>query len=351
MILPVKVNNVNCFKRLSYIHSLNDSISPEEQIKDSFFENPDYVKVYRNFDYSKTFDIWSYNGTSQDKIVSYKKFTSYPYDTVQFRIGDYISFDYRNDGTYSHFLIESCDYQKKYDITGRMWLTNQFIKWISKDGELYSYRAVFEDALSYVNFKYGSPGFVEPNGSIVVLVTKDDNTNAIYINQRFLFNGAAYMVKQVLKSLDDKFMEIYMFQVPLNQMDDIENNIAYNGEHDKDDGFCENDNNDQNSDEDNVVDDSIEILITPDCTELSVGDSITLTADVYVNGVKSNRPVFYSIDSQYNKFIKYNQIDSNSFYIECLKEYTKSSIPILCKDSNSETIVCKNIWLVEGGWL
>lgn len=150
MILPIKESGVNCFDRLSYIHSLGEDDILTEKIEDTFTENPDYVPVYRNFDYSKTFDIWCYNGTAPDKTQPYKRFLSYPYPEIEFRIGDYISFDYRQDGTMSHFLVESCDYQKKYDINGRMWLVNQELKWVDDNSNLYIYQAVFEDAVDIV---------------------------------------------------------------------------------------------------------------------------------------------------------------------------------------------------------
>lgn len=332
MILPVKESGVNCFDRLSYIHSLGTDNILSDKIEETFTENPDYVPVYRNFDYTKTFDVWCYNGTAPDKIVPYKKFLSYPYPDVEFRIGDYISFDYRHDGTLSHFLIESCDYQKKYDINGRMWLVNQELKWVDDDKNLHVYQAVFEDALTYVNFRYGAQGLVEPNGSIVILVTQDENTRELYINQRFLFSGIPYMIKQILKSVDSRFMEIYMFQVPLNQYDDVENNIAYNGEQLR------------------PTEESV-IVVSPDDAEVTFGEVMEFEAYTYLDGVRQDNPFTFTASGVPEKNYAFKVIGSNTFSVECLKPTRQNALVVVCQDNVTGEQVTKGLWLTEGGWL
>lgn len=332
MILPIKESGVNCFDRLSYIHSLGEDDILTEKIEDTFTENPDYVPVYRNFDYSKTFDIWCYNGTAPDKTQPYKRFLSYPYPEIEFRIGDYISFDYRQDGTMSHFLVESCDYQKKYDINGRMWLVNQELKWVDEEENLHIYQSVFEDALTYTNFKYGAQGLVEPNGSIVILVTQDDLTRTIYKNQRFLFSGVPYMVKQVLKSVDKRYMEIYMFEVPLNQYDNVEDNIAYNGRELRPTG-------------------ETEIRVTPDDAEVTLGEVLEFEAYTYLDGEKQDNSFTFSASGVPDKNYVFRVVGSNTFSIECLKPTRQNALSVICRDDVTGEEVTKGIWLTEGGWL
>lgn len=332
MILPVKESGVNCFDRLTYIHSLGEDDILTETIEDSFTDSPDYVPVYRNFDYTQTFDIWCYNGTAPDKIVPYKKFLSYPYPEIQFRIGDYITFDYRQDGSKSHFLIESCDYQKKYDISGRMWLVNQELKWVDDNEVLHVYQAVFEDALTYVNFKYGAQGLVEPNGSIVILVTQDELTREIYVNQRFLFAGTPYMVKQILKAVDSRFMEIYLFEVPLNQYDNIEENIAYNGTELKPTG-------------------ELEIRITPDNAEVTQGQELEFEVYTYEDGVKTDHPFTFNVGGAPEKNYSFRSLSPNSFSVECLKPTRQGALAVICTDSVTGEQATRGIWLSQGGWL
>lgn len=332
MILPVKESSVNCFDRLSYIHGLGNDDNIGDLMDDSFKDNVDYVPVYRNFDYSKTFDIWCYNGTAPDKIVPYKRFLSYPYPEVEFRIGDYISFDYRKDGTMSHFLIQSCDYQKKYDINGRMWLVNQELKWVDSNETLHVYQAVFEDALTYTNFKFASQGLVEPNGSIVVLVTQDEWTRGIYVNQRFLFAGIPYMVKQVLKAVDSRFMEIYLFEVPLNQYDNIEENIAYNGVELKPTG-------------------ELEVRITPEDAEVTQGETLEFEVYTYEDGVKTDNPFTFTVGGAPEKNYRFSTLSANSFSVECIKPTRQSALTVVCTDSITGEQAMKGIWLSQGGWL
>lgn len=331
MILPISEKGVNCLERLTYIHNLGDD-NLTDKIEDSFKDNPDYTPVYRNFDYSKTFDIWCYNGNAPDKTQPYKKFLSYPYSEIQFRIGDYISFDYRKDGTLSHFLIESCDYQKKYDINGRMWLVNQELKWVDDDEDLHIYQCVFEDAITYVNFKYGAQGLVEPNGSIVILVTQDELTREIYKNQRFLFSGTPYMVKQILKSVDKRYMEIYMFEVPLNQYDNVEDNIAYNGVELKPMGEAE-------------------IRIIPDDSEVTFGEVLEFEVYAYLDGVKQSNGFTFIASGAPEKNYNFKAINSNTFSVECLKPTRQNALSVICKDDVTGEEVTKGIWLTEGGWL
>jgi len=332
MILPVKKERTKCFDRLSYIHSLNRKDAIADKIASSFKENDSYVQVYKNFYYDEMFDIWCYNGTAQDKIEPYKKFLSYPYSDIKFRIGDYVSFDYRNDGTMSHFLIESCDYQKTYDVSGRMWLINQELKWLDNDGVLQNYKAVFQDSLTYTNFKYGATGFIEQNGSIVVLVKQDDTTKNIYINQRFMFSGIPYKVKQILKSVDSSYLEIYLFKTPALQEDNIEDNIAFNGK--------------------DVIENSMdEVEIIPAVSDISYGDRIEFSVYNYANGEKRNDTFVFTGSGIDEEFYKLETIGGNNFAVTCLKPNDKNTLSIICKNSESGEQTVKSLWLTEGGWI
>lgn len=75
MLTPTKVSTkTNCVQRInSILHdNLNDNIETDSQIteltKNNFDTSTDYRVVYKNFDYSKPYDAWIYEGNDEDKI-------------------------------------------------------------------------------------------------------------------------------------------------------------------------------------------------------------------------------------------------------------------------------------------
>lgn len=236
MLTPTKVSTKdNCIQRLNNIlHSNlegneNTDSSIMQLTKDNFTSSTDYRVVYKNFDYTKSYDTWIYEGNDKDKIVGFKYLQSYPYDTPQFKIGDYIHWNF-NHKEYSTWILTSLDTQYLYNVKGRMLECNNSIRWVDDNGELNCYPCVVKDALTYTNFKWGDRGVVEPGSDIVVIVQRNDYTSNIKVNDRFIFNGHGFKVKADFNNLNPNYVELYMFKAPELDTDNIEDNIAVNKE-------------------------------------------------------------------------------------------------------------------------
>ena len=164
MLYPTNVQSTKCKTVIDNIlisKSDDSSVSSiTELTKGTFYSNPDYNKIYKNFNYEKSYDAWIYEGNERDKIVGYKIFQSYPYDIVEFNIGDYIHWNF-NHVELSTWLLTSLDTQYLYNVTGRMLLCNNSLRWKNNDGNLNCYPCVIKDAMTYTNFKWGNDGLVE----------------------------------------------------------------------------------------------------------------------------------------------------------------------------------------------
>ncbi|WP_459586059.1 hypothetical protein, partial [Enterobacter asburiae] len=68
-------------------------------------------------------------GNSDDKTLGYKKMLSYPYQTLQFGIGDYIHFKYLHirdvPQKWTTWLLISLDTLRLFNVNGRMVPCNQ----------------------------------------------------------------------------------------------------------------------------------------------------------------------------------------------------------------------------------
>lgn len=166
MLKPTKVQTkTTCIKMInSLLHSStneNESVQLTNAVKDNFSNSTDYRVVYKNFNYRKSYDTWIYEGNDKDKIVGWKYLQSYPYDTPQFKIGDYIHWNF-NHKELSTWILISLDTEHLYNVKGRMLECNNSLRWKDKNGEINCYPCVIEDALTYANFKWGNKGVVEP---------------------------------------------------------------------------------------------------------------------------------------------------------------------------------------------
>ncbi len=332
MLTPIKTSSVNCYDRLNYIRTFDGNYASgiTEQLKSSFEESPDYVQVYKNYDFEKLYKTRIFEGNEKDKKLGYKFLQSYPYDLPQFKIGDYVHWKYDHINL-STWLMISLDTQHLYDVRGRIMLCNNYLRWIDNTGKVISYECVFEDTLTYASFKYGDAGVVQPNGTIVVLVPQNDDTRSVYKNQRFLFNGVPYVVNNFIRSVNTNFLEIYMFETQLLDKDDVKNNIAYNGV------------------EQEINLDTSAIIISPNVKDILEGDMQVFTIDRYVNGIAQNDVYNISASGVPNEHYTLEVLDGNSFSIKNNKEYTKGSLTISCSDEITGELTTIDIWLV-GGW-
>ena len=332
MLSPTKVSGVNCFDRLNFIRQYDGTYSSglSEQLKASFEQSPDYVEVYKNYNFSDSYKTRIYEGNESDKKLGFKYMQSYPYDLPQFRIGDYVhwKFDHQN---YSTWLLTSFDTQHLYNMRGRIMKCNNYLKWIDENGEIKSYECVFQDSLTYATFKYGERGVIQVNGTIGVFVQQNEDTRKIYRNQRFLFDGIPYVVNNFIKSVDPNFLELDLLETQRIDKDDLINNVAYNGT------------------------ESVEIpnitttIITPEENDILEGDTQTFTIVRYINGNAQNDEYEFSVAGVPPSNYAFNVLSDNSFSIENIKAYEKNALTISCYNKTTKETTIIDIWLV-GGW-
>ncbi len=308
--------------------SNSNTSSITELTKSTFSENPDYNKVYKNFNYDKIYEAWIYEGNKEDKIVGYKIFQSYPYDKPEFKIGDYINWNYSHKEI-STWLLTSLDTQYLYNVTGRMLECNNSLRWKDKNGNLNCYPCVIKDALTYTNFKWGNSGIVQSGGDIVVLVQRNKETSQIDINDRFIFTGVAFKVKQKFNELNPDYLELYMMKVPELEGDDLVNNIAIN--------------------ENPIIEVKNEIVLNPQITEILQGETQSFNVYSYKDKNKTSDSFTISIENVPNDYYKLDIIDSNNFSIENVKQYTKNPMNIICKNNSNENSITTQVWL-GGKW-
>ena len=309
--------------------SNSNTSSITELTKGSFTENPDYNQVYKNFNYDKIYDAWIYEGNKEDKIVGYKMFQSYPYDKPEFKIGDYIHWNF-NHKELSTWILTSLDTEYLYNVKGRMLECNNSLRWKDSNGEINCYPCTIEDALTYTNFKWGNKGVVEPGGDIVVIVQRNKYTSEIKVNDRFLFDNVGFRVKQIFNELNPNYMELYMMKSPELEEDDTKNNIAIN------------ENPNEKTDLNGIV-------LEPNVKEIMLGEKKEFNIYNYVNGEKQDDTFTIKVKGVPQKYFNFVLIDGNNFTIENLKQYQINPLEIECIDDITGNKINKKIWL-GGNW-
>lgn len=334
MLKPTKTQTkTNCIKLMNnLLHSNLDNQSDDqlmELTQNNFNNSTDHRVVYKNFDYSKSYDAWIYEGNDKDKIVGYKYFQSYPYNEPKFKIGDYIHWNF-NHKELSTWILISLDTEYLYNVKGRMLECNNSLRWKDSNGEINCYPCTIEDALTYTNFKWENKGVVEPGGDIVVVVQRNKYTSKIKVNDRFLFNETGFRVKQIFNELNPNYMELYMMKAPELENDDTKNNIAIN------------ENPSEKTDLNGIV-------LEPNVEEIMLGKAINFSVYNYANGIKEEDTFTVNVKNVPNKYYELEMIDKNNFIIKNLEQYQISPLEIECVSDTTGKKVNKQIWL-GGNW-
>lgn len=331
MLTPTNVKPIVC-SGLGLNILANDSSqdgSITELTKGSFYESTDYRKVYKNFNYNKSYDALIYEGNQEDKIAGHKMFQSYPYDKVEFKIGDYIHWDYNQD-KYSTWILISLDTQYLYNVKGRMVLCNNTLKWKNNKGQINCYPCAIKDALTYTNFKWGNVGVVQPGGDIVVIIQKNEDTEKININDRFLFGNVAFQVKQFFDELNPNYMQLYMRKIPELQDDNFEEDIAINEEPEN-------------------ISSKNGIVLEPDVDEILLEESVEFNVYNYIGKIKQDNTFTVNVSKVPTDSYELEIINGNQFKITNLKQYNKNTMSIECIDNKTNEKIIKEIWL-GGNW-
>lgn len=311
-----------------------------EAIKEGFEDSVDYRIVYRNMDYGKFYKTWIYEGNASEKTVGYLHLLSYPYDSVQFKIGDYIQFDYYHDNVmppeYKFWILQSLDCRLLYNVHGRILPCNQLLRWQdSTTKEIFSYPCYFNTEMTKTNILDSSQGFNVESGALIAIVQLNENTNTIYVNQRFMLGGRTYVCYQFNNNIDKGLLYVYLRLTAELPEDDFTNSLAYNGE-------------------ELIVDNGItltgDVINLEDSQSLRQGDSLHISIYNYVNGIKSadiyevhgyDVPIYcYELSSLDN-----NGVTGNEFVLTNLEHYSKAPLQLKFINLSSEEEKICYVWL------
>lgn len=157
--------------------------------------------------------------------------------------GETLSDDYRKI-IHKHYKCARNYLGKMYKFFGETWLTintntkigstknsilqrcNNILRWQDENSFIQEIECIYSRNLSGTNFDYGSEGVPEIGADAKLLVQRNEITNKINFNQRFLLDGHAFQIKQIDNHYSQTLMTLYIFEVPLQANDDLENGIA-----------------------------------------------------------------------------------------------------------------------------
>lgn len=332
MLQPKKVINNNCDNISKCFKSIDDNLTSNliDAITDSFELSPSYVEVTKNFVTTTKYKTWIYEGNKADKLIGYKYLLSYPYEEIQFRAGDFVTWNYGGNSN-SNWLIESFNRQHYFEAKGKILECNNKIKY-RLNGQIYEIPCVLLDNTSYTTFtNRGTDKIIESNAQIEVLTQQNTLTDYIKKNRRFIFNDLVYAVKQTVRSVNDNFLRVILYEVTEQKEDDFVNGVAWNGE-------------------DIPVVIVTQTKITPEIFEISEEDTQAYEVYEYIDGAK--QPTTFTITTSEVPSDKYNLniIDGNKFTIRCNISHSANPLMVACTNNTTSEVVSMNIWLT-GGWI
>ena len=316
---PTSHNLQPCRERINYIKNIDYTAEDNlvYEIKDSFKDSLSYRQVYKNEIPEVKYDTWIYNGNKPDQIVGWKYLVSYPYDNVQFEIGDMIYWNYKDhDSTYYPWLMVSLDTQHYYDVKGHIVLCNNVLERY-KDGVLvWSYPCVFNNNMSSTGLAQSSEGVPQAQANAVVQARRNEFTSTIDINDRFVFNGGTFQVTQINDHIAPNYLEFYFKYVP--------------------------------SMEEAVVTQESKVLITPQVLNVPLNVAQTYEVYNYINGEKAadSFEIVMDMRGQDDSDITFATTD-NSFTIKTTRKYPLP-ITITCSDKTTAGVKPVTITITLG---
>lgn len=186
----------------SNTNTQNDQIEMlRDGISNTFQENVYYKAVNRNFDETQTFDIWIYDGNVDEKKI--KKFTSYPYSTVQFKSGDYISYTDRS-GNYQVWMIVTLDQTNEWEVSGEIRQCVHLLKWQNKAGTILSRWCVMDKSTS-IGLDI-TQAVRQIDSMYTIKLTFDSETKLLREDKRFLIDVSGVEVPNAYKVTERNVM-------------------------------------------------------------------------------------------------------------------------------------------------
>lgn len=203
---------------------------------------------------------------------------------------------------------------------------NNILKWYDKNGILHQWQCVFTRNISGTNFDYGIEGTPQIEGDCRILVQLNSQTALIPFNQRFLFNGHAFQVKQIDNHYSDTLMTIYIFETQLQKDDDEINNIA-NGK-----GM--------------VTPITSQNKILPLTNKILLNETVSYNVYNYINGIANSDT--FSIACSGSSILSYELtiVDGNNFTI---LNKAQSEVPLIVTCTNNVYSTTTSIEITLGG--
>lgn len=208
-------------------------------------------------------------------------------------------------------------------------MCNNKLKWVSKEDKttLLSWDCVFTNQITDTSFDYGSKDVVQVSSDILILVQRNCETNQISYNDRFIFDGQAFLVNQVNNHISDTYLILKMTQTQVLPNDDLTNNIA----------------GAQNLP---PVTDDIKIL--PSVLNIVVGDTQSYNVYNYIDGIPKANTFTITASGLDSSFYTLTVLAGNTFSIRALKA---SFIPLIIQCKDNVTNGVSNIYLTfTSGW-
>lgn len=308
---------------LSYNRTSSNGILSEEQqtwmeaIKDDFFIMG-YKSCTKNFDTTKSYDIQVYDGNKDDKVLGTKKFKSYPYETVQFAVGDYLSFEYPDKNTIKNWIITSMEKNTLYEVTGNLQQCTGSLKWYDTDGKLKS--------VPYAPKDYAKAAAMITNANILttssrlnLFIQANDVSNTIKQNYRFLLgaNGNYSPWKVLIPNtyFGENLILLDVVYDSFSPKDDRVNGITNNS--------------------DTVPISTDGIVVTPTTYSICQGSSQQYTVYNWFNGTQTTDKFTFTASGVTSDYYTMTNVGSNSFTITNLRMNNSSKLQILCTDTTT----------------
>ena len=207
---------------------------------------------------------------------------------------------------------------------------NNWLKWYDDCGVFHQWECVFERRLSSTGLDYGSEGVAEISADTIIKVQRNEETDSIPFNQRFIFDGHAFQVKQINNHISDTYMELYLFETQIQPNDDLVNNIA----------------NSVGKTESEVG----ETLITPNIDKILQGETQKFSVYNYIKGVPSG--AVYKIEvlgGDVGVNYSINVINGNNFEITNILQ-SNSPLTIVCTNIKDANDIASTNVLLGGLW-
>jgi len=251
----------------------------------------------------------------------FRKIVYKNYTTTDKWLGKYYKFDNIT------WLITNTDTKIGALNTAILRKCNNWLKWIDPNGVLNSWECVFKRSITNTNLNEGSEGVPQINADTLIQVQKNSKTTAIPYNQRFIFDGHAFQIKQINNHISDTYMELYLFEAQVQPNDDLVNNIA--------DGSGE------------ISPTTNENKILPEIVKILQSETQLFTVYKYINGVPNTNTFAVSASGPVaGTNYTLTTVDGNNFSIANILQ---SNLPLVITCTNNITSEVVNMNIMLGG--